>query len=568
MNDWEGYFKRAMSKLKAVPKRTIFIWFFFTLVLSIIVTMGCQISFVDSVWGRPEENYIRPFELKTILNFILAFLCLNAIGGVCVAINRNSRIGEVQQQGSSSFQSVEVKKLWLVSFFVLVVAWFPYYLTYFPGGVYSDTFNNISQAYAMDELGLFALNNHHPILYTLLWRAAILISRCLGREINGAILIFLTGQYVLMAMVMAYLVGWLSVHGLRKSVTYGVLAFIALFPLFPLYAISLWKDTVFCMFLLLFLLNVGEYALQRENKSLLNSPRYSDKTIVFGLLVCFLRNNGKYIVYLTLLVIVLLNIKDLRSIPKYLLTTVAIILAVELIQGPLYNKMGYNVDTAVESLGVPLQQIAYLVYYDYDLTADEMAYINQICPLDQIKEHYNPCLFDAIKWYASNFNISVVSNDFSTFFKFYLKLLINQPIGCIKGYMLATAGFWAPNIASMDAYIQNGVWANAIGIVQWNVSEKLFGVSMQNLVSQMKPISSAVFLFAAFYAAFIVILNREYKKLLMLLPGIANWLTLMLATPIACSLRYVYILVLMLPVDLFLICTSKPVSILPTASTS
>ena len=41
--------------------------------------------------------------------------------------------------------------------------------------------------------------------------------------------------------------------------------------------------------------------------------------------------------------------------------------------------------------------------------------------------------------------------------------------------------------------------------------------------------------------------TKNYKKLLMYLPALFTWGTIMLATPIAFSMRYVYILVLMVP---------------------
>ena len=43
--------------------------------------------------------------------------------------------------------------------------------------------------------------------------------------------------------------------------------------------------------------------------------------------------------------------------------------------------------------------------------------------------------------------------------------------------------------------------------------------------------------------------KKNYKNLLMYLPALFTWGTIMLATPIAFSLRYVYILVLMIPLD-------------------
>ena len=73
--------------------------------------------------------------------------------------------------------------------------------------------------------------------------------------------------------------------------------------------------------------------------------------------------------------------------------------------------MNYNVDTTVESLGIPLQQLSYLVYYDYDFTEEEQAYIDSIVSEESIKEWYRPCIVDPVKWYASDFQGPIIEED-------------------------------------------------------------------------------------------------------------------------------------------------------------
>ena len=51
--------------------------------------------------------------------------------------------------------------------------------------------------------------------------------------------------------------------------------------------------------------------------------------------------------------------------------------------------------------------------------------------------------------------------------------------------------------------------------------------------------------------------NKRYKNLLIYLPALFTWGTIMLATPIAFSMRYVYILVLIVPMDFVIPFLSK-----------
>ena len=56
-----------------------------------------------------------------------------------------------------------------ISFFVLLIAWLPYLLTYYPGGIFYDTFASIREV----EHGLKGLTNFNPALYTLLLKGFI-----------------------------------------------------------------------------------------------------------------------------------------------------------------------------------------------------------------------------------------------------------------------------------------------------------------------------------------------------------------------------------------------------------
>ena len=219
--------------------------------------------------------------------------------------------------------------------------------------------------------------------------------------------------------------------------------------------------------------------------------------------------------------------------------------------------MDYNVDSTVESLGIPLQQIAYLVYYDYDLTDEELAYIEEYCPIPSMKEYFKPCIVDDLKWYAPGMDISVIENDKGRFLSTYFKLMLKHPIGGIKAYLMATSGFWAPNIASADGYVQYFVWPNTYSIKDYDYLQEWFGCTIKLTADTIKPISSAVFFYCMIFTAAFVISRKDYKYLFLLLPGFLEWGTIMVATPTACSLRYVYILVLLLPIELYLICTAQ-----------
>ena len=447
------------------------------------------------------------------------------------------------------------KLFYFLSLTLLLLAWLPYVLAYFPGGVYVDTFSSIISAYDMDGHGMALLNNHHPILYTLLWRGAILFGRLFGQGLAFAAGTFLACQYLAMGAVLAYLILWVRKRGLGTGLTLALQAFLMFFPLFPLYVVSLWKDTPFSLVLLLFSLCLGDLAFDGAGR-LLREPGYLARFSILGFLTAFTRNNGKYIVFLAMAVLLLMQARKLLACWKAALSFLLLAALVTVVQGPVYEKMNYNIDTMVESLGIPLQQIAYLVYYDYELTEEEEAYIGAIVSEQSIKEQYRPCVFDSIKWYAPDFKGTVIEEDPGAFLRCWLSLMARHPLGGTRAYLLATAGFWAPSVAGSAGYAQTWMWENQYGLEGRDLLEELTGHTVRGWADSLEPVSSAVFLLALAMGAFVPLMRRDHGKLLLLLPAAACWLTVMAATPIACSLRYVYILVLAVPLDVLLVCVS------------
>lgn len=540
-----------MKTLKNIVKQSTYreraVFLLTDMFLAALCTLGMQISFCGITWGTPQENYLIPVTMLTLVRFILFFL----LGGVALlALLYVNRVYTKRRT-----KEVTMRKGYFISFVLLLLAWLPYVLIYFPGGVFSDTFRSIDFAYSMDDYGMTMLNNHHPVLYILIWRGAILFGRLFHQGIFFAAATMLILQYLAMAAVLAFLICWVHRRGLGIKITLVLQIFLMFFPLYPLYVISLWKDTFFALALLLFSLCVGDLVFDGADR-LLRNPGYLIKFVILGFLTSFTRNNGKYIVFLTMAVLLLLQARRLLSHWRAVLAFVILTSMVTVIQGPIYEKMNYNVDTTVESLGIPLQQLSYLVYYDYDFTEEEQAYIDSIVSEESIKEWYRPCIVDPVKWYASDFQGPIIEEDPVEFLQCWLSLMLHHPIGGIKAYLLATAGFWAPSVTSRDGYVQNWMWDNEYGLECTDLIEKFTGHTIRALTDSIEPVSSAVFLIILVLGAFVSLMRRDYRKLLLLMPAASCWATVMIATPIACSLRYVYILVLAIPLDVLLICVS------------
>lgn len=545
--------------LCAVLNRNKWLLLAFDLLFSAVFALGRRINFKNGVRGMPEGNYFYDVDGGFFVDFFVCFLVFGVLLAVGLCLNRLVAGGSHRERAEEPRMGRGAWKLFFLAWGVLVVCWLPYLLSCMPGGIYSDTFTALNMVDHMDQVGYHALTNHHPILYTLILRLFVLAGRWLGKGLFFSMGMFTVCQYTLMAAILSYLLVWMYRRRAPRWLLAGLLVVLALFPLFPLYAISVWKDTPFSLVTLLFILCLGELAYDRSMERL-KQPGYLIRLGVLALLVAFTRNNGKYIVAFAFVILVLIKVRHLWANRRMLAMVVGVLASIQIIQGPVYDRLGFNNDTATESLSIPLQQICYVVAKDYDLTEEEQAYISSIAPLDEIRAQYNPFCFDPIKFYIPEFSIQPVEEDLGTFFHIYLGLLARYPMAFVRAYLLETAGFWAVNVTSDEAYAQNYIhsWDNVYGLEKRDFLQEMTGIDFQGLVNRLPRISSAVFFWMMAYAAFFLLINRDWRKLLLLAPGFASWLSIMVATPIACSLRYVYVLVLMVPLDVMLVLTSAP----------
>ncbi len=137
-----------------------------------------------------------------------------------------------------------------------------------------------------------------------------------------------------------------------------------------------------------------------------------------------------------------------------------------------------------------------------------------------------------------------------TYFALALFLFALYHIDMVCSQM-ETLCFWSPTRDGYTAYVRHGGWANNIGLVQTNLWYNWFGWDFSQLVYPRYCISSGLFFWVYMFSTMVgysaVPKKQRFKALLPAMPTIGLWLTIMIATPVASSLRYVYVLVLLTP---------------------
>lgn len=539
--------KEQLKKLKYKIKEnkiSIFSKLILSIIFAIVIMLDSMLVFNGDIFSDTKNVYFNHLQFKNIEIFIfatiIAFIVLSIFEKLSDIISKRIIKKESKNYGV---------KIFFFTFIIILILWLPYILSYFPGGIFADTTDTLGQA-----AGTSRINNRNPILYALIMKPFFIIAKLVDetKEVPIAMRLFTVFQIISMDAVISYFIYWL--HKKKVDIKYIIpsILFFGLFNLIPLYAISIWKDTPFSIALFVYIIYIAE-TISQDGKNL-EKAKGIIAFVILSLLVVFLRNNGIYIICLvTLLLIILYRKIIFNKLKIWFISSIAFVIICFIIQGPVYNKLKLSTDF-VESLGVLIQQICYVVSYDGNIDDSEREFINNLCPIETIKQEYRPCIVDKIKWNA-NFNDTFLEENKQEFFKVWLHLLYKNPTQYVKAYLLNSVGFWDVNKQTNDGYICIEMWPSLQEYDEYKQDDYINTIFKKSIREDIQPktfYSATLFLFIILVEAQITIYRKKYKNLIIFIPFIANWLTIMIATPLAFSLRYVYILVLGLPIAFYI----------------
>lgn len=457
-------------------------------------------------------------------------------------------------------------KVWLLSTVLLFVSWIPCLFVYYPGSVSPDSLACIVRA-----VGIAGLSNQQPVAYILLMRPFFLFAQAIGKDLNFGAALFLMFQTVVMAVMTAYLIGWETKKKMPLLVMVLTLAYFILNPVFPLYSCTMWKDVLFGALVLLYVLNV--FDIVYSNGGWLKSRRNFFWFLLLNLLVAFLRNNGYFIIFVTLAVIFIMCRKNWkRLLPGFL----AVLMLVPIVQGPIYSAFKISPSPFAESVGIPLQQIGYTVVHNGKITDEQKQFLNQLLPLDEMKKAYQPHSSNGIK-FDKQFNDAFLEKNKLNFLKIWAQMLPANLKSYVNAYGWQTYGYWHIGTTNWTVYdgIGEGYGAQGHGLFMSDplhmaqnrpVMQKAFQDLQQSIPILSGLVSIATLFWISVFAACILIIRRKGRLLLALLPLLILWGTLMLATPVYCEFRYMFAFAMALPATvLFAFPVREPVAEKPAA---
>ena len=181
------------------------------------------------------------------------------------------------------------------------------------------------------------------------------------------------------------------------------------------------------------------------------------------------------------------------------------------------------------------------------LTEEEREFLDQLLPIELYDDYYNPYLVDPIKW-APDFDMDFLEANKSEFFKTWWSILKRHFGTYVEQYLMGTYGFWHIGGELPYEFVKTDISENTWGLYQAEILYQYFDYDMKAaLWEKYDYIASGLLIWILLYDVVLCWMRKKTVYILPLLVFVGNWMTLMIATPIAFGIRYVYVCVIGLP---------------------
>lgn len=442
------------------------------------------------------------------------------------------------------------KHPFLSSFVICLLGWLPYYLYQYPGIMTPDSINQMEQV-----LGLIPYSNHHPWVHTLLIKAFYTLGYALTGDMVAAVGLYTLAQMSLLALSISYFISAMRVLKLKPFWCMMLSLLFALLPYHAVYSVTVWKDIPFAAAVLLFMTSL----LCMKHERLL---RHSVIFVIAGIMMCLFRSNGWYAFLLCIPVLFVYYWKHDKKVIGLLICSLFVAI---LVRYPLMSAKQVTPPDFVESLCIPIQQISNVLVNGRTLTEEQNALIDHVIDRSYVKELYNPAFADNMKELIRAGHPEYLEAHKREYLQLWLQLLIQYPGDYLEAYIQQTNGYWYPDSYYLVAEAE-GISLTTLGISHTPLIRGPIVVKAKEIaikLGSMIPVygtlwSMGIAFWFLLFAMGCVWIRREDRKLLYLLPCMALWITVMLATPVATEFRYVYFLILCEPFFLCMMLLPEP----------
>ena len=428
------------------------------------------------------------------------------------------------------------KKLIIWSFVGILISGVIFLLVHYPGTGINDTLIIIESP--------IGTSGQHTLFYNLFIGVLYRVFFKIFGSSNLAFFMTSVSQLIVIDFIITTFIYWFNKTFKNKKCTLILLTYYVLVPIISNYNTVLLKDSLFgavCLLLIPIL-----YEIITSKGKVITDKKFIISSFIILLLTIYIRNNGLYVVIFTLFILLIVY----RKYWKYIISLLLVLVVLSKVPSILVP----TTELFQEKIGIPIQQISYVVKNNYEsISKEDKKYLNKILDKEEVAKNYNPYTVDTIKWHK-DFDRMYLNKTSGKYLKTWFRILTNNFEGYVKSYLLTTYELW-----SFEKF--NPVQSRFLNINDSDYSGNYFD-ELDNKRILPKFIHNAL---SNFYdkttvyfgtgSCFIILLvfstylfSKKKKLVLLVLPFIGIWLTLMISAPIAYALRYMSAFVYSLPV--------------------
>ena len=526
-----------------------------TNILSVLYTLFTIIGISFLVKGNFSLITKNFFHLLiSIICFIILFICFKKI--IIYTSNKIDNFKQKNHQPKYKILTIFDNHPIIFSLIIMLIFWLPYIIAYYPGILNKDNVFQVKQFFGIDNKYSYYVNlidknqiitNHHPYLHTILLGNCIKIGMSLHNT-NLGFFIFTMLQVITFLFTFSYSIYYLKKNNINYRYRLVLLIIYSIVPIFPFYAITLVKDSLYTCYFILYLIIL--HSIIKEGFDI----KRSIQLIIIGILLFLFRNNGIYTFILSFPFLLICN----KKWPKYLVVFLIVFGSYKIYDKVILPSLKVTPTSIRETLSIPFQQTArYIKYHEKDLSKEDKEIIGNILDYEEIKIKYNPELSDPVK---NTFNKDYTKEDLNKYFKVWFKGLIKHPITYIEATIANTYGYFCPLKTQWYIYYkyrdelkkQDNINYHFNNLKYERLQKSTYGLAFPYIPIIGLLVNIGFNTWLLLYFTYYLFTRKRSKELIYLLPSLIS-LLVCIASPANTYFRYVLPYVMSNPLIFLLI---------------
>lgn len=510
---WLGWVTLMLFLIEAIiPFRNISkVYIVGSVLLAALYSVGCANNGYDGPW-------IRMICKALLLAFCWFFLFLR-----CFLLIE--RLLETYRKADLTRNKTNIFSVFFLCLLINFLMCIPFFLVRYPGVLTGDSVHQMAQI-----LGQEPYSNHHPWYYTMMIGVLFRIGQSLTGSVNCGIAAYTLFSMLFMATCFAAAITFLYYRQISAFWLFVLEIIYALDPIKEQYSITMWKDVIFSGCLLVFCIWIANFKA---------NAKWHVGLCVFGILTCLTRNNGIYVLLLFGLIQIACWKKERFALCN---SYIVMLLIYTFLTKIVMPGAGVQETEAVESWSIPLQQIAFAVCAEGDISEEEYNLINAVVSTEEIKKEYVEWKSDYIKNIVSPKENIIVENKIQ-YLKLWATIGMKNPYCYFRAWFEQTKGYWYHKIEYWIC-IEDGASGEVLGMSKHSLLPE--GVSNRireyffDCIYEYYPTFYSLGLQTYICIFIFILLIKNKGQWYSVVPILLNILTLLIATPVHAEFRYAY----------------------------